>query len=394
MPSLYTRSIYHFYGYDPRGSRFYDRLIRANIEAQCGSGKLYPECRIERGRTELFTKFHVTTNTGGGPGVTTVSIVRWEKFIAKTLLRSNTALIVHGYWMFLRSLFAGVTSRIFQYKWKLATAFNVVFLGPVVTALILTFILLLVLPDFPLHYQVLAGLGCLAGSHALIWALLMKRMFPRFFVWGIVLYMNMGGLSKRMDFALPEYDALLDRVAEHIAREIEDEPHRQFVLVGHSAGAILAVEVAGRLLELLAGRDGAKPVRLVTLGGAWAILTALDGERGVRHRATVAKLLSAPGIEWADIASPRDILSISDTKARMSKIIRRKTLVMRNFEYVNPKFREVFKKETRLTNAVNIVQMHFQYLLIPSVSGRYNYLNMIFNPWGDSIRSFVNQRNR
>jgi pimeloyl-ACP methyl ester carboxylesterase len=303
-------------------------------------------------------------------------------------------LVLHGYWTYLRALFTGFARRIFQIRWKLATTINVVFLAPIVTALIFTLIFLSLLSNLPSHYQVLAGLGCLAGTQVLIWAVLMKRMFARFLLWGITLYFDMGGLSKRIDFALPEYDALLDRVAEHVAREIEDEPHRQFVLVGHSAGAILAIEVAGRLLERLADRDGAKPIRLVTLGGAWAILSALNGERAVRHRATVAKLLSAPSIEWADIVSPRDVLSISDTKVQMPIIIRRHAPIMINFEYVNPKYKVVFKKESRLTNAVNVVQMHLQYLLIPTVTDRYNYLNMIFNPWGDSIRSFVNQRDR
>jgi hypothetical protein len=389
MSAKHTRSIYHFYGYDPRGSRFYDRLIRGNIEAQSGPGKAYPECTIEREVTELFTKINITRTVDGVPNMTTLSLVRWEKFIARTLIRSDTALILHGYWTYLLALFTGVIARVFWINWKLAATINILLLAPTVLALIPFFIVLSVWPGLSVPYQVLAGLGCLAGTHVLLWSVLMKRMFPRFFIWGMTLYYAMGGLTKRIDFAWPEYDALLDQVADHIAREIEDQPHRQIVLVGHSAGAILANEVAGRLVDRLADRVGANPIRLINLGGAWAILSALNGERAVRHRATVAKLLSAPGIEWADIVSRRDVLSVSDTKIRMPRIIRRQNPTMINFEYVNPKYSKIFDQGTWRTHNFNFVEMHFQYLLVPFVAGRYNYLNIIFNPWGDSIRSFV-----
>lgn len=389
MSATHTRSIYHFYGYDPRGSRFYDRLIRDNIAAQSGPGKPYPECKTTREVTELFTKIDITTETDGAENLTTLSIVRWEKIIAGTLIRNDSALILHGYWTYFLAVLTGVITMVHRINWKLAATINVLLLAPTALALIPIFIFLSVWPDLSTYYQILAGLGCLAGMHLLYWSVLMKRMFPRFFIWAMTLYFAMGGLTKRLDFAWPEYDALLDRVADHIAREIEDHPHRQMVLVGHSAGGILANEVAGRLVDRLPGRDGANPIRLINLGGAWAILSAHNGERAVRHRATVAKLLSSPNIEWADVVSRRDVLSVSDANIRMPRIIRQKNPAMVGFIYINPKYSKIFGKRTWQTHNFNFVEMHFQYLLVPFVAGRYNYLNIVFSPWGDSVRSLV-----
>jgi len=387
-PVIRNRSIYHFYGYDPRGARFYDQLIRTNIKAQSGPAKRYPTPSMRRESDQQFTRFHISNTAEGAPPETTLAIMRWERFVAETMIRSNARLVMNGYRLLLAGAVNEVGVNLLRISWKMVGIMLGLFLIPLGISLILGLGFVLLTAD--LSAGVLIG-GCLAllvATHLIYWFILMGLMYPRFFLWGMSFYCSVGGLSRRLDDELPKFEAILDRAAASIAEEMQRDPEREFVLVGHSAGAILAIEVAGRLLEQ---HDGAlaKRLRLITLGGAWTFLTAHAGKRADKHREYVAALIASPRFEWADVVAREDVLSVTDTVEKMPLILRKEPPKMQGFWYLNPHYTKILSYRYWRRNALNFVVMHFQYLLTPEVSGRYDYLNFIFSPWGESVAQFA-----
>ncbi|HUT50278.1 MAG TPA: hypothetical protein VM325_13130 [Alphaproteobacteria bacterium] len=383
------RSIFHFYGYDPRGSRFYDRLLRGNIETQSGALKPFPATTIRRQSTPQFTKFQVTTQRGNAETSVTVSIMRWERFVAETMIRNNTRMVLDGYAVVLRALVQGVCLNLFRASWKFAGILAALFLIPLGLSLAAAGVFFYAVPDLPAYLHVVGCLAIMALMPLAYWTFMMTRMYPRFFLWGMSFYSSVGGLSRRLDAHLPEFDAILDQAAAAIAGEMERHPEREFLLIGHSAGAILAIEVAGRLIERYGKARLAKRLRLVTLGGAWAFLAAHNGPRAIKHRAYVASLLSTPLIEWADVVAWEDVLSVPDSMNRMGRILRQDPPQFHKFWFLSPQYPLILSHWYLRRHTLNFVVMHFQYLLTPHLPGRYNYLNFIYNPWGKTASVFV-----
>ena len=146
-------------------------------------------------------------------------------------------------------------------------------------------------------------------------------------------------------------------------------PDREFLLIGHSAGTILSIEVAGRLIERYGAVCSGKRLRLITLGGAWAFLAAHNGPRAIRHRQHVSGLLSSPLIEWADVVAREDVLSVPDTVNRMPRILREPPPKLCQFWYVCPQYPRILTYKYWRRHVLNFVVMHFQYLLTPEIPG-------------------------
>jgi len=384
-----ARSVYHFYGYDPRGSRHYDRLIRSAIETQSGATKPFPVTKVTRASDDQFTRFHVAAR-GDGAGVsTTVSIMRWERFVAETMIRSNARMVLNGYALVLRGLVTGVVANLFRMNWRFTGILLGLFLIPLGVSLLAAVILVALADTLPIIALVLGCLAITVVAHLGYWAFMMTRMYPRFFFWGMSFYSSMGGLSRRIDAFLPTFDAILDRAVVAIAAEMKRHPGREFVLIGHSAGAILAIEVAGRLIERH-GTDGLPTrLRLVTLGGAWAFFAAHTGSRADRHRDHAAALSASPLVEWVDVVAWQDVLSVPDSVNRMPRILRRPPPEFRKFWFVSPQYDRILGRWFMRRRILNFVAMHFYYLLPPNFPGRYNYLNFIYSPWGEAATGFV-----
>jgi hypothetical protein len=103
----------------------------------------------------------------------------------------------------------------------------------------------------------------------------------------------------------------LDRLAAEIVARVRDRDVDEVLLVGHSLGAVLAVDLLDRALTLDPALGTRRiPVTFLTIGSS-ALKIGLH--RGAtRFRSAVARVALSPGIFWGDYQARVDIMNFYD----------------------------------------------------------------------------------
>jgi pimeloyl-ACP methyl ester carboxylesterase len=106
----------------------------------------------------------------------------------------------------------------------------------------------------------------------------------------------------------PDVELWLDRFAREIAAAAREDRYDEIVVVGHSLGATLAVNVVARALERdpALGRHGT-PVCVLTVGSTIPKFTLHPD--AVRIRLDVARLAADANVEWAEYHARADPIS-------------------------------------------------------------------------------------
>lgn len=102
----------------------------------------------------------------------------------------------------------------------------------------------------------------------------------------------------------PVLAARLDRVADSIVARQAADPELEILVVGHSLGAVLAVDLVDRILA----RDkGSGLVRLITIGSS--ILKIGYHRRALRLREILKRLGASPRLFWVEYQALSDVMN-------------------------------------------------------------------------------------
>jgi hypothetical protein len=106
----------------------------------------------------------------------------------------------------------------------------------------------------------------------------------------------------------PAMEAKLDRTARQVVEATREGETDEVVVIGHSLGAVLAIDVLDRALRLepALGQKGAR-VALISVGSS--ILKIGLHASAARFRAAAERVASAPGIFWGDYQAISDIMN-------------------------------------------------------------------------------------
>jgi hypothetical protein len=110
----------------------------------------------------------------------------------------------------------------------------------------------------------------------------------------------------------PVLDARLERAAGQIATAARAGEADEVVVVGHSLGAVLAIDLVARALALdpAFGRDGS-PVALLSVGSSIPKIGLHRAAR--RFHAALARVAAAPGVFWAEYQAIIDVMNFYKT---------------------------------------------------------------------------------
>jgi pimeloyl-ACP methyl ester carboxylesterase len=106
----------------------------------------------------------------------------------------------------------------------------------------------------------------------------------------------------------PDWDERMDTFAGYVVDAVRDSDADEVIVVGHSSGSFLAVEVLDRALarDPTLGRHGPR-LRLLTIG---ANLPSIGFHRtGREFRDRIKRLALAPDLDWVDYQSRHDIMN-------------------------------------------------------------------------------------
>jgi hypothetical protein len=372
------RHIIYVQGYDPRGLAQYYRMFRTELRK---FGRLYPlTATISRpqsapdGETALWT---IETKGEDWQTRTHYDFLRTEDFIQNDLAWPIWRTVFHAVIIYWRLVFGGTIARFWKAHWRFAT--------------------FITYPHFLLFMEALWSL-CIA--FAFKWGLEALGV-PAFLsiAAAVALFVAVLGTTlkytENLTYLLyllsdtiwtwefshrqrPEWDQRIDRFAQHLVDVARTSDAQEIVIVGHSSGSFLGVEMLARALKLDPdlGRHGARVV-LLTIGGNFPIVGFHAASREFRDH--LRQLAVEPSIDWIDCQSRKDVMNFYpfDPIAGHGIDVGAER---RNPTIVPVRFREIIRPEHYNRFRWKFFRVHFQFVMANEMPHAYDFFMIVCGP--------------
>jgi hypothetical protein len=366
------RHVFHIAGYDPIGAGWY-RTFKRELAKFGHTWSVRSTVSVPMPATGK----PVWTVTTDGPNwfvETTYELLPWDDIVCADLGRSMPERLAKSMLALFEIARLGVLFRYFKANWQ----YGFFFLYP--------YLLLC------LFGLAAAGLAVVA-AHATEWPIWAQA--PLLIVLGPIIFIGLlywpgkrwrvlQGLddwifsTEYVHSRCPDLDARLDRFADRIIASTHDSTLDEVIVVGHSIGATLALEVIARAL----GRDHdfvrrGPAVCLLTVGSTIAKFTLHPA--GSRFRCYAARIINERALAWAEYHARSD--AISFYKFDPVRLLR--------FHGDNisgkPVFRRVYlqsmlEPRTYWNIRLRFMRLHYQFLMANERRTTYDYFMMVCGP--------------
>jgi hypothetical protein len=373
------RLVIYVQGYDPRGLAQYYRSFRREYRRTCELYDLTGEIgRAENDPHRHITSWHATTSGDGWQVETQYMFLRWEDVIRKDFARPAWWKIIHMYRALAETIFDGVIFRILNAHWR----FGLFTLYPLLLMtvwLLLGLSLGLVLAHFLAELGVPVLAADIAGAASGLAAFAGAVWFTERQTY--LLYLCDDGIST-YQFAhgqRADWEERMETFAGYVADAVGASDADEAVIVGHSSGSFLAIDVLDRTLQ----RDpelgrGPTKVRLLTIGANLPIIGFHTGAQWFRDR--LQRLAVASNIDWVDYQSRHDVMNFwpFDPIAGHGIALGNKR---RNPLVVSVSFRDLWRQGTFDRRRWRFFEAHFQFLRANERRGAaYDYFLICCGP--------------
>jgi hypothetical protein len=374
-----TRLVFYCHGYDPEADTRYRRLFVtafSQLSRRFGIGRTIGS--VVHDPDVPAVRWTVSAGKGSWRTETTYVVLRWDDLVKRDFARGWLARIPLLAAAMAEALRGGVMQRLFRVNWRFAlfviypwTALLAVVGGGFLIGWIATSLLALALPLGDAAKLVLAA-ATAVGVLQLAGAKIRKAFVYHLLDGWVFSWQQASGRH-------PDIDARVERFARHIVVTVPDCDADEVLIVGHSTGTTIAVEVAARALALdpELGRRG-PPVALLTIGSCLPIVSFV--RTADRLRRDIAALVTTPRLLWVEYQAPQDVLNAFGFEP-----VRDLKLEIGAAPQLNPKIRSARFKETLLPANYrkirwNFFRVHFHFLMANELPGEYDYLMIACGP--------------
>lgn len=261
-------------------------------------------------------------------------------------------------------VFSGTMFRFFRANWR----FALYFLYPLVALAASAWLGMLA-------YRLVAslvfpGASVFAAVVGLLIAVVFGRAIGRrYFVFHL---MDLWSFSREhLRCQRPEMDERIDAWAALIAERTAAAPYDEVLLVGHSTGGAIILDVADRLVKRLASEDRKIDFTLLTIGST-SLKVALH-PAAVRARARLKALAQHQSVGWIEFQALTDIINFYKCDPfRMAGLTHdRADAFPRMFQV---RFREMLQPEAYKRIKRNFFRVHYQFISANSRCYFYDFL--------------------
>lgn len=366
------RIVFYVPGYDPDGERRYRALFVRELRryAKCFRIALPTISRPVTHSNGISQAWTIEAENGRTRTRTVYDVLLWSDLVRRDMARPHGLSACRNAWALLGVAANGTLARLYRASWKCGN----VILYPFVMSLIL---LIGILGTGILSLSLLGGwlglpywIALLVGLGIGLWGV--RRAEPwleRAFLWQLmhdwIFHCEHAGGRR------PDYRQRVDAFAEHILGRIRQSAYDEVLIVGHSTGALAAVELADRLHALDDRLGTERPAfSLLTLGSSLPIVALQPRAKPIR--AVIERLMKSPRLAWVDYQAPQDWLNFPGFNPT-----RDLSLGLTEAETVNPiirsaKFSEIIDTETYRQIRLRPFRMHFQFLMANDHAGVFD----------------------
>jgi hypothetical protein len=302
------RLVIYVQGYDPRGLAEYYRMFRREYRRTCDLYGLSGTVGRAENDPERFIATWDTLTSGDGWKVETrYMFLRWADIVRQDFSRPAWWKIMHLYRTSTLALLNGVIPRIFRAHWR----FGLFTLYPMflLTAwLLLGLSIGIVLAHYLAEFGTPALAADIAGAAAGLAAFAGAVRFTERQTY--LLYLCDDGIST-YQFAhgqRADWEERMETFAGYVADAVGTSDADEAIIVGHSSGSFLAVDVVDRAFRRDPDLGRHTPrLRLLTIGANLPIVGFHAGAEWFRDR--LRRLAVAPDIAWVDYQSRHDVMN-------------------------------------------------------------------------------------
>jgi len=372
------RHIIYVQGYDPRGLAQYYRMFRTELRK---FGRLYQlNATMSRPQTSPdgeTASWSIETKAGDWQTRTSYDFLRFEELIQRDLAAPIWSTVFHAMWIYWRLVFRGTIARFWRAHWRFAT--------------------FITYPHFLLFLEALGSAGIAYGFAKGMQALGVPDLFGMATAAALFVAI-LGSVLKYTENATyllyllsdtiwtwefshrqrPEWDARIDRFAQYLVETARGSDAEEIVVVGHSSGSFLGIEILARALRLDPdlGRHGPRIV-LLTIGGNFPIVGFHAASQNFRD--DLRLLAVEPSIDWIDCQSRKDVMNFYpfDPVAGHGIDV---GAARRNPTIVPVRFREIIKPEHYNLFRWQFFRVHFQFVMANERPHAYDFFMIVCGP--------------
>ena len=384
--SVKRRLVIYVQGYDPRGLAEYYRMFRREYRRTCElyglDGKVG---RADNDPNRFVTTWDIETRGDTWQVATRYMFLRWEDIIRRDFARPVWWKIVNMYRSYLLAVLSGVVPRLVRAHWRfgLFTLYTFVLMSLWVllgvAAGVLVGKLLLALGAPALVARTVGTIGGIGTFAAILW-LTEKKTY--------LLYLCDDSVST-WQFAnrqRPDWEERLETFAGYVVDAVRRSDADEVLIVGHSSGSFLAVEVLDRALtrDPALGRHGPK-LALLTIGANLPIVGFHPRAEWFRDR--LRRIAVAPDVDWVDYQSRHDVMNFwpFDPVAGHGIVVGPER---RNPQVVAISFRDLWAPNAFRRRRWRFFQAHFQFLMANERLGAaYDYYLICCGPFDLAARA-------
>lgn len=383
------RSVFLIGGYEPKSSDAFFKRTRRELKRFCETWDVSAHMSEQTLSSDgLLATAHVESEIRGQAVATQLNFFVWNDIVLADFARPTVVRLARYGLTFADYVLSGTFFRMVAQAWR----FSLYFLYPAVMFAILSLLATtlgvastkLIQPWLGTSIASSSGvaIGCLTLYGLLRWS--GRR-------WFVLHLMDLWSFSRdHLRGLRPDAEEHIDRFAQSVVDRAQRGVDDEIVLVGHSTGGALILEIAARAVELepTLGQRGPR-VTLLTVGS-----TALKiGLHPAAHtfRKRVQSLVDTPAIQWIECQAHTDVINFykTDPVAAMQLHSQRQDA----FPQVHVvRVREMLQPEAYKHFKFNLFRVHYQFIMANTRRYAYDFFmmccgeRMFVEMLGDSLR--------
>lgn len=371
------RHVIYVGGYEPRGARGYYKLFQRECDR---FRRVWPvSLTLHPGEfdSEDFARWLVEASASNWQVSTTYDFLRLERFIRSDMAEPTMRHIPRSLGWVVDDLLSGAQFRIFRASWRFGV--HLLFVQLVLLAwLALPVATGLVIADVATKYL---GLSTLAGVIACAAAALASflALQPIANRWGAIQISSCWVVLRRFARGRATWiDQVIDVGARRLLAIAQLHDTDELVVVGHSAGGVIASAVMARALELDPDLGGRGPrLVLLTLGSVMPAVALHPA--ALRMREIVRRLAVEPTIVWIDCQSRKDVMAFLNFDPVDGVGVHVGTRRCNPLTW-RVRFKDMLSPTDYRRLRWKFFRVHFQYIMAGDRPSPYDYILLIGGP--------------
>ena len=374
------RHVIYVQGYDPRGLAEYYRMFRSEFRKFCAlygfTGKIGKATNAE---DRFTTTWPIDTQGNSWRVETTYEFLRWEDIIRRDFARPVAFKISRAIGALARAFQIGSFAKIWRAHWRFAV-FTLYPYGILLLNLVISGIggwLAAKAAALVIGAPVLTAAVGLAAAVALF-----LFQIRRTETWSYMLYMfdDITSLHQYGRRDRPDWEERFEIFAGYVVEAAQNSNAHEVLLVGHSSGSFVAIDVLTRALALDPdlGRHGSR-ISLLTVGANLPTVGFHPWSGWFRDK--LRRLAVEPSIDWVDYQSRKDAMNFYPFDPIAGHGIDVGG-ARHNPTVVSIRFRDIIKPENYSRFRWRFFKVHFQFLKANERRGSaYDYYMMCCGPF-------------